>query len=291
MQVRRELCSGSTFIEHFMCPICDKLVVDMLIHDGGYNQPFCQKPFCTNCLTKMWRVTDKSFVGPLKKRVFKCPVVGCTIPLQQPMVRAAGPAENYYYKRIMITCESCQQRMGPYLYENHPEKCPGKPLGVIELVDGQGPLLENPNSSDDSLFEKNLLSAGNSSPDLIGKATYARYFTEPRRMVFGVSFARKENEVRINSDEKYDQLLTKMRTHYNFAVCTDLVNIEIKELGKNLKIDEFLADINVGAPLNVCRASNWTSEQSKVQFCYIQGVNKDDVKTGQKVFPTEAIEE
>lgn len=168
MQVRRDQCSGHAVIDFFFCGRCKRMVLDAVVHDGGYDtHKFCKRCFCKPCMDEIKRVESKPLVGPMKRLVIDCRF--CPKPLESYFLRQLGPVELLLYNKINITCAGCNVSFGPFAYAGHLAKCPGKFVNQLNVINCEGPLLDRPYSEVDLLYAKNCLVAEVVKPSCTGR--------------------------------------------------------------------------------------------------------------------------
>uniref|UniRef100_T1JR47 Uncharacterized protein n=1 Tax=Tetranychus urticae TaxID=32264 RepID=T1JR47_TETUR len=280
MDVSIEQCSGHSLIHLFWCPICNKLVRHMKFHDGGFNQPFCKRPFCGVCIEEKIQ-PEKSFSGPLLIKRVSCPVRDCGMPLQSNMIRGSTKMEDIWYNTININCINCLQNFNPDDYAKHVFRCPGnkfEPFIVGEPLKGDLMFSVNSNS------KRKLFISDDASPSDVGLVTYERQLEAKTGIIFELRFAGTATKVKIRPDVDMKELMETLRKAYNFAGEMDLAYVAHRSLVKSGSVADFLSVLPVGAPINFVPIPEMVDLKSKeIELYLTQGIPRNSCLYGQEI--------
>lgn len=124
-------------------------------------------------------------------------------------------------------------------------------------------------------------------------ATYAVDVSSSRRVKLSVHHPNGPGTLVVDPKIGVDELLKGIKAQLNFSVDVDLVAVESRVLNADQSVDEYLASIPVGTPLNVCKRDDWIvsgRDDRLVRSCYIQGVSLGSPDDTAAVFDLNLIE-
>ncbi|XP_053209087.1 uncharacterized protein LOC128393011 [Panonychus citri] len=116
--------SGTDHLDLLICGICDNLAVKPLVHDGGYNQTFCQRFFCGSCVPTRVNSLMYQRVNRRGNKETSCVFYpNCTIDFNHPYFRKPSGFERMEFNKVIITCLHCPRRFNIQGYLDHIIQC------------------------------------------------------------------------------------------------------------------------------------------------------------------------